>query len=119
MACGNKSNGKKSGGGGYRATQAGGYSYFVPGGGGSGYVNPTLENASTSVEISSTNPDSSRAGYIRITVLQVNFVYSYIGKDSKAKKIVKTYIGKNNAAKKVVKGYIGVGGKAKLFYISN
>lgn len=50
---------------------AAGYGNDAGGNGGSGYINPSLLNAQTTIENTSTNPDTSQNGYIRITVIDI------------------------------------------------
>ena len=67
--------GGSGGGGGYYGGGGGCYNYYydewveVLGSGGSGYISPSLTNASTTQETTSTSPGADKNGYIRITML--------------------------------------------------
>lgn len=66
-----------AGGGGLYGGGAG-YSNDAGGAGGSGYVNTTLlTGASTSQQSTSTNPDSTGNGYIKITLTEVDYTFDY------------------------------------------
>lgn len=60
------------GGGGYRSSSSYYYYGCSGGGGGSGYVSSVLTDASTTQQSTSSNPDTTYNGYIRITVLEIS-----------------------------------------------
>lgn len=63
--------GSTGAGGGWYGGGSGGLGRDCGAGGGSGYINPSLLNAQTTIEETSSNPDTTQNGYIRITVLDV------------------------------------------------